>query len=81
MQHLVNGEMIDIKPEDIVSVEAISVGYDNVELRQVGDKFKLSGKYFQASKPSWVEILEVYEAKKELVEQITVGARKGGKSK
>lgn len=73
----VNGEKIDIQPSDVVKCRVIAKGYDGVELREPGQVINLEGKFFQSTCPSWVEIEEVFEAKKELVEQIVVGTKKG----
>ena len=73
----VNGEKIDIQPSDVVKCRVIAKGYDGIELREAGQVINLSGKFFQSNCPSWVEIEEVFEAKKELVEQIVVGTKKG----
>jgi hypothetical protein len=79
----VNGEKIDIQPSDVVKCRVIAKGYDGVELREPAPQgeppkfIDLAGKFFQSNCPSWVEIEEVFEAKKELVEQIVVGAKKG----
>lgn len=77
----VNGEKIDIKADDVVKCKAIGAGFDGIELKSEGDEFRLSGKFFQSSCPSWVEILEVFATEKKLVEIAVETTKKTAKGR
>lgn len=72
-----NGEKtVEIDAKDVVRVRATDDGYDNIELRAAGTVFDMSGKHFQNGMPSWVEVLDVFEAKVKVVEEVVAGKKK-----
>jgi hypothetical protein len=78
--YTVQDEQVEIGPKDVVRVKATDDGYDNIELRSAGTVFDMSGKYFQNGIPSWVEILDVFEAEVKVVEELVAGKKKERKS-
>lgn len=78
--YTVGTEQIEIGEKDIVRVRALSSGFDNVELREAGTEFDMSGKYFANKIPSWVEIVDVFEAEVKVVEELVAGKKKERKT-
>lgn len=78
--YILQGEQVEIGPKDVVRVKATEDGYDNIELRTSGTVFDMSGKFFQNSIPSWVEVLDVFESEVKVLEEVVAGKKKERKS-
>jgi hypothetical protein len=71
---------MNIKETDIVLVKALEKGFaegvDGSASREIGEEFRISGKFFQHKAPGWLKVLDVFETEKKMVEQVVVTKRK-----